>query len=227
MRTARSCSAFWGRVRFNGQQNSAFYGRKAAGAAPIGNYAVRLRHSGGAWPYLWRTEFSSAKKGRFSEALSAFRGRTLGILGAHNPICTCTTPSSRLPAVVEMWEFYAQEPRRLPAGEKSDLNRLMPRMPHAKLSQCDQIADCGRTTRISGLIRAGRGFGTHVKIKYGRVFQRALDRGDQSCTISGRTSDGFHLSIATQMSLHIFKPATFSLRLVSGAKIAFNADCRR
>ena len=43
-----------------------------------------LRHSGGAWPYLWRTESSSVKKGRFSEGLSAFRGRTLGILGAHN-----------------------------------------------------------------------------------------------------------------------------------------------
>ena len=92
-------------------------GAKAGGAAPTGNYAVGLRHSGGAWPYLWRTEFSSVKKGRFSEDLSAFRGRTLGILGAHNPICTCTTPSSRMPAVCGNVGILRGEPRRRRQGK--------------------------------------------------------------------------------------------------------------
>jgi len=76
-----------------------------------------VRHSGGAWRWLWRTEFSSVKKGRFSEDLSAFRGRTPGILGAHNPICTCTTPSSRWPSVCGNAEILRTEPPHLRQGK--------------------------------------------------------------------------------------------------------------
>ena len=100
-----------------GNTTSAFWGRKATVQHPTSNCAVGLRHSGGAWPCLWRTEFSSVKKGRFSEDLSAFRGRTLGIPGAHNPICTCTTPVVDCPLFVEMWEIRREEPRRLRQGE--------------------------------------------------------------------------------------------------------------
>src|SRR4051794_35833892 len=57
---------------------------------------------------LWERKFSSVKKGRFSEDLSAFWGRTLGILGAHNPICTCRLPVVDCPLFVERWEFYVE-----------------------------------------------------------------------------------------------------------------------
>jgi hypothetical protein len=67
---------------------------------------------------LWRTKFSSVKKGRFSDDLSAFQGRTLGILGAHNPICACITPSSRLPAVCGNVGILREEPpRRMRQGK--------------------------------------------------------------------------------------------------------------
>src|SRR5579863_4765328 len=77
-RHSRGSTRRYGTNQRLGGRSSAFWGRMAG---------------------LWRTEFSSVKKGRFSEDLSAFRGRTLGILGAHNPICTCPTSSSRLPTV--------------------------------------------------------------------------------------------------------------------------------
>jgi hypothetical protein len=88
-----------------GQHDLCILGREPAVQHPTSNCATRVRHSGGGWLRLWRTEFSSVKKGRFLEDLSAFRGRTLGILGAHNPICTSTSPVVGCPLFVEMWEF--------------------------------------------------------------------------------------------------------------------------
>ena len=64
------------------------------------------------------------KKGRFSEDLSAFRGRTLGILGAHNPICTCTSPVVGCLLFVEMWEIYKNH-RTACGREKAEFDLLM------------------------------------------------------------------------------------------------------
>ena len=40
-------------------------------------------------------KISSALWGRFQREFSAFWGREIGILGAHNPICSCIRSSSR------------------------------------------------------------------------------------------------------------------------------------
>jgi hypothetical protein len=93
-------------------RSSAFWGR---GAAPcrrgihdqstFGILGALLRNLFGAvLRSCWKSSFprclrmrkiSSAFWGRFQWEFSAFWGREIGILGAHNPICSCIRSSSR------------------------------------------------------------------------------------------------------------------------------------
>ena len=103
-------------MRCNGQHDLGILGARGGSTGPDRQLCGQGFGILGADGRLWRTEFSSVKKGRFSEDLSAFRGRTLGILGAHNPICSCTSPVVGCPLFVEMWEI-TRKPRRLRQGK--------------------------------------------------------------------------------------------------------------
>lgn len=68
----------------------------------------------------WKTEISSATSGLSRRRFSALSGRMIGILGAHNPICTCTDPVVGVFLFVEMWEFFGRNRAASGRGKRSD-----------------------------------------------------------------------------------------------------------
>jgi hypothetical protein len=108
------CSAFWGRAELE-RCPSITHPHYEGSIETLRLHECRV----------WRTEFSSVKKGRFSPDLSASGGRTLGKLGALNPICPCTRSSSRTEPVCGNGEIDSECNRAADAGKRT----LSPRRP--------------------------------------------------------------------------------------------------